>query len=478
MSSRLGKWTRIVVLGVFVGVPLGFVVQFVYRKLTALPKEITITGGQRGARFSELANRLAEEIHKKLGVKVRIIPTAGSLENLVLLRDEKADFGLYQSGTLQIMERLRPSFPNRAGLTSLETVAFVANLESQPAHFVVRRDAHIESPADLRGKTVSLGLERSGSYAVSLALLKHFGLDETSIRVNHLPLEKVKEGFLDGSLDAALITSGVHSPIFVELFETGKCFLLSIPNAEALAAKHVGLVQYKIPAGIYRTRGQAQPATDVQTIALHVQLLARNKLTPRLVEQVTGVVLSEHFLKQNDLGELFTQGHRFAREAPDFSMHPGARHFYDPELRPFLPPDFVAALEHLRSFIFSIALSLYLAYRWFQRRKEHKLVKYIKELLAIEQEARRVAAEGTQIVVDGQRLRTPEETLLELLERIDRLKHGTLQSFTVDEINEELAISCFVQMCDSLADKINATISRLKLHKRFDELPVLSSGEK
>ena len=123
-------------------------------------------------------------------MKVNTVPTNGSLENLALLRAGKADFGLYQTWSAEIISEFDEDFLREAGFTSQEqgvgSVQFVANMYSQPAHFIVRQDAGITSPADLGGKTVSLGLRRSGDYAMSLVLLDHFGLTEAAINARYL----------------------------------------------------------------------------------------------------------------------------------------------------------------------------------------------------------------------------------------------------------------------------------------------------
>ncbi len=481
MRKTFGNWPRIIAVSLLVGVPLGFVVGYLYRKLTALPKEITIAAGNPGARYFMLSQGLAKEIETKLKVKVHFDETGGSLENLALLHSRKADFALYPGGALEILQQLDPDSIRKAGLpespAAISNLSFVATLESQPAHIIVRHGAGINTPTDLKGKIVNIGPVHSGSYALSLLLLKHFGLNRDSIQVMHLNYSEIKKAFADAAIDAAFMPTGVQAPIFSELAETGKCSILSIPHTEAIAAKYVGMSQYKIPMGIYRSQPPAAPASDIQTVAFRTQLLTRADVRTKLVEEVTKIVLSEDFMKKSGLGELYAKGRQFAQQSPDFPMHPGARGFYNPELRPLLPADFMAVLEHLRSFVFSIAVSMYVVYQWFRRKKEHKLDKYVKEVLAIEQEARCLTAEGTRIIVDREPCKKPEEGLLELLERTDCLKHQALQSFTVQEINQELAISCFIRMCDNLADKINTRISRLKLHKRFDEISVVSSGE-
>ncbi|MFQ5927351.1 MAG: TAXI family TRAP transporter solute-binding subunit [Terriglobia bacterium] len=457
------KWVRRAVVVFLILLPL--IIAGVYRKLTALPKEITIATGAPGGVYRPLSENLAGEIEEKLKVKVHTVPTNGSLENFLLLQRGKADFALYQANTADVLKDHIPHFATEAGLLppsrGVGSVAFIANLYSQPAHFIVRRDAGIESPADLKGKTVNLGLKHSGTYAMSLFLLQHFGLDENSFDAKYLSYPKLKDGFLDDTLDAAFITSGVQASIYPELFATGKCDILSIPYAEALAEEHVSMSQYKIPAGRYRYQSPAAPASDIHTVAFGTQLLTRSDVHVGLVEEVTKLVLSEDFTKKNELAELFARGLQFAQEKPEFDIHRGAERVYNPDPSPLLPPDFVDATEGIRSFIFSILIAGFLGVRWLRQRnvkeKERKLDGYIQSLLEIEQQQLSLA--GSEV-----------ETLQKLLDKVTFLKQEALGTFAAHELNDVRAADCFIGMCHALSDKINAKISRQQLDKRLGEL--------
>ena len=179
-SLLKSNWIRAGLVAFLVAVPI--LIGWAYQSLTAYPDEIVIATGLPGGQFRLLGDNLAREIGNTLEVNVKTIPTAGSLENLSLLRAGKADFALYQTWSAEIISEFDEDSVREAGLTSQDqrvgSVQFVANMYSQPAHFIVRNDAGIKDPADLAGKTVSLGLRRSGDYAMSLVLLDHFGLSE------------------------------------------------------------------------------------------------------------------------------------------------------------------------------------------------------------------------------------------------------------------------------------------------------------
>jgi len=180
---------------------------------------------------------------------------------------------------------------------------------------------------------------------------------------------------------------------------------------------------------------------------------------------VARIVLSEEFLKENDLGELFAGGREFARKNPEFPMHPGAQSFYEPELKPLLPTDFVEATEGIRSFAVSVLIAVFLGYRWLRQRrakkKEHKLDRFIHGLIEIEQQ---------QVALDPGSNANDVESLQKLLDKVTFLRQEVLGQFSAHELNEEPGVDCFLEMCHALSDRIDAKILRQQLDKRFVEL--------
>ncbi len=460
------NWIKAGIIAFLIAVPV--LIGWAYQRLTAYPDEITIATGTPGGQFRLLGDNLAREIEIRLQLKVNTVPTDGSLENLALLRAGKVDFALYQTWSAEIISEFDEDSLSEAGVTSQEqsvgSVRFIANMYSQPAHFIVRQDAGITSPADLAGKTVSLGLRPSGDYAMSLVLLDHFGLTVAAINARYLNYTELEQSFLDASLDAALITIGVNAPIFPDLLSTGTIDILTIPYSEALASKYAPMYEYKIPAGRYGYGPPAAPASDIQTVAFGTQLLTRSEVPAGFVERLTELILSEDFLKSARLGELF--GDRsFAQEHPEFPMHAGAQSFYYPKLRPFLNAEFVDATEGMRSFVFSILIAVFFGVRWIIqqriRQKAHRLDRFTRRLLAIE---RRQVSLGARPTVEDVVI------LQDLLDEVTSLRLEALRRWSSHELGEDNAAQCFIDMCHALTTKINAKISRERLELRLCEL--------
>ncbi len=444
---------------------------------SAEEQSIVIAGGPSEGRYEEVASVLANHLQTKLGTRVTVVATSGSLANLRRLRSGEADLILYQHGTEDILRRHRPetlgSLPRE--LEGREPT-FVANLYSEVTHFVVARNSLIDDIPDLMGKRVAVGQKDSGDYALSSLLLDHFGLPERNLVARHLTYDEIDQQFRAGQLDAALITAGLGAPIYHRLFKRGVdgeqtlCDLRSIPYIAALVAQQFPVDPFWIPAGYYRSQEPIEPPEDVRTLAFRAQLVASADLDEAVVEQITEIVLSESFQKAARLNELFSTGPSFARHKPEFPVHVGALHAYEPELKPLLPTEFVEATEGMRSFIVSMLIAGYLLVRWWKetrrRSAAHKLDSFIQRILQIERQ---------QLNYDQHPGENDLSSLQQLLDEVTHLRQEALCEFSAHEIHEDRAISCFVSMCHALSEKINAKITR----QRLDQLlrPLAKSGD-
>ena len=157
--------------------------------------------------------------------------------------------------------------------------------------------------------------------------------------------------------------------------------------------------------------------------------------------------------------ELFEGGTTYATQRPEFGMHDGAAHVFYPDLKPFINPDFVEGTEGIRSFLVSLIAAAWLLRRWWTRRlirsQEHRLDRYIRQLLELERQQMEVDGEGN--TEESQRLQT-------MLDDVTILRQEALSEFTAHELNEDRAVDCFVQMSHALSDKINAKLTRHSLN--------------
>ena len=446
---------RILLVALLILLPFGL--HFLYHSLTDLPPVVSIATGPQQGRYQAFGESLAAEMKARLGTDVQLVSTSGSFENLRLLRDGRVEFALYQSGS--------PNDGRPGNLSHAAKVQSVAALYPEVVHYLVARDLELTDLSDLAGKRVGVGPGESGDRVTSERLLQHFGLSTKDIQPKALNYVQLEQAFRDGELDAAFLTAGIGAPILQQIVGSDSCRITPIPFAEALARRSVSMTTYEIPAGIYRSERWFAPDSDVKTVALRSQLLTRDDVQAGLVSEVTRIVLAEDFQKTSELVELFEQGKAFANANLDFPVHPGADRVYDPDLHPFVNPDFVDATEGTRSFVVSLLIAGYLAFRWFKTRRErgqeHQLDAYMQKLLDIERR---------QMELDQDLGSDDIEMLQVLLDEITELRQQALSDFTAHDMNEDRAVECFVHMCHSLSDKVNAKMTRQRFERQIERL--------
>lgn len=424
------------------------VLLFSYWSRTRLPARVVIAAGPEDGRYAQLAEGIAEELQLRMGIPVDVRETQGSLENLQLLEAHEVHLGLYQPGTRLILEG------NEQSDSGGEPAKFVSNLYSEfllPIGAAEDKVGLLAEPDDV---VWSCNHRLSGEYAAAKLLLDHLNINEADINVQSVRYVDLPGQVRGGHVNVGILCCGLSAPVLPTLLTSGAAKLLPIPAVEALARRHTSLKLETVPAGFYQTSPMV-PAEDFQTVTLQAQLLANTDAPVRLVEVVTEIISDARFQRRNGLTELFAGGTSYATDRPEYEMHPGASHIYSPGLKPLLNPDFVEGTEGLRSFIVSLLAAAWLLHRWWNRRQirsqEHRLDRYIRELLALER---------AQMEVDGEGGPEESKTLQELLDSVTILRQEALSEFTAHELNEDRAVDCFIEMCHALSDKINGKLTR------------------
>ncbi|HUR46094.1 MAG TPA: TAXI family TRAP transporter solute-binding subunit [Candidatus Saccharimonadales bacterium] len=236
---------------------------------SAPPTHITMTSGPEGSTFRTNAEKY-RIILEKSKVKLTILPSRGSLENLQRLDDLnfKVDVGFVQGGITNGMHTER--------LVSLGSIAY------QPL-MVFYRGTNTELLSSLAGKRLSLGPEGSGARSLALTLLATNGIESGgSTTFLDLDAESASKALLDASVDAVfLMGDSASSAIMRKLLRAPEIHLMSFAQADAYTRRIRYLNKVILPKGSLDF-GKNLPSTDVALVAPTVELIARAKLHPAL----------------------------------------------------------------------------------------------------------------------------------------------------------------------------------------------------
>lgn len=234
---------------------------------TLPPRTIVMATGPEGGTNYQLGDRYREFLAKS-GIELKLMPTAGSLENLKLLRDSKSgvSVALVQGGAASGVES--------SGVESLGTVGY------EPLWLFHRGDVGGNLRA-LAGRRVSIGPEGSGARAFALDVLKRTKTEGTIGELLGYSPQAAAEKLIAGDIDAAFIVTGWDSPAVQALINAKGVELASFPRADAMVALYPFLTKLSVPRGIFDIAADLPPS-DVVLLASKSILAVRANLHPAL----------------------------------------------------------------------------------------------------------------------------------------------------------------------------------------------------
>jgi hypothetical protein len=213
------------------------------------------------------------------------------------------------------------------GKGKVEELRAIANLYPESVHLVARKGLGVKSPADLKGKRVSLDEPGSGTLINARTILAAYGIAEKDIKPEYLKPNQAGEKLKDGSVDAFFFTGGYPAGAIAELAATGSGIeLVPIAGAEAdkLRATAKFFAPDEIPAGTYKDIGA------VKTLAVGAQWVTSAKIDADLVYEVTKATWSDKTRAVLDAGH--AKGKSIRKETAllglGIPLHPGAEKFY------------------------------------------------------------------------------------------------------------------------------------------------------
>ncbi|MCG8406269.1 MAG: hypothetical protein MI923_13815 [Phycisphaerales bacterium] len=435
---------------------VAIVLPFLLQSFDPYRNVVVIAGGAEGSRFHRLASALALELRKKNGLgeeDVEVRTTEGAVDNLQLLLDGEAHFGFYQ-----------PSLDGEDAQAGGDIeIRFISNLYAQPVHLILRKGMRLSELAD-QGGVVKVGPIRSADHELGGVLAKHLGIES----VAPVPLKEILDAD-EAETDAVIVSAGITTPMLPGLLDPrlGHFMLHSLPYVGNLTQRFLVLSHFKIEKGFYYSSPSPVPPDDIETVSVNAQLLTGTHVSRSIVEDMTVILLDRNFQRRHQLGSLYRQGpaHEFSRQKPPFALHDGAFNIYEPDLKPFLSPDFVDATEGVRSFVVSIVIGIFVAFRWFrhlQRRgRESRLDIFMRDLLSIER---------AQVTLDQTNGYSDLGQLQKHLGEVTELRQRALDSFNTYQMTDEPGVDLFLEMSHAVSEKISAKISRQRLDLALADL--------
>lgn len=277
----IGPAVAITVLSIAFLVIVAGVVAFVK---SAPPSTLNFSSGPEDSYFHKTALRYAKALAKN-GVKVNVLTSNGSLQNLERLTDPKAkvDLALVQGG-------IRDKDLKTENLISLGGITY------QPL-MVFYRGKTLELLSQLAGKSVAIGPEGSGTRKFALRLLSSNGIKEKdpgTTKLLNMDADVAIEALEKKQIDAAFVmTESASNEDIRKLLKSEDIHLMSFKQAAAINRKIDYLNVLELPEGAIDL-GQNIPDRDVKLVGPMVELIATHDLHPALSDLILDAAVEIH----------------------------------------------------------------------------------------------------------------------------------------------------------------------------------------
>lgn len=237
-------------------------------------KEITIATGSIDGEYYKTA-LLYKDILEKQKVKVNIITSNGSIENIQLLKDKKVDIAFVQNGI--------------DGLKNQHSLKAIASVNYEPLWIFYKNENYtMDYIIQLISKKISVGKEGSGTKDLALKILNDNGIDDQNSQILSHSTQEAKELLLKGEIDAMFVVTSANSNIVKELLDNPNINLFSFKRAKAYSRKYSFLESIPLYEGtidLYKNL----PSQDVNLLTTTANLIVRDDFS----DELTRLVLKE-----------------------------------------------------------------------------------------------------------------------------------------------------------------------------------------
>lgn len=242
------------------------------------PRVVVLATGADQSAYAEFGQRYRKALAEQ-GIEVRLLPSEGSLANLQLLREGRADLAFVQGGTAVLTTE------------DHEQLRSLGSLFVEPLWLFYRTQAvrhrtpagQLDAFPQMRGLRVNVGTEGSGVPILMDKLLDANHMQASDLQLSRLEQTPATVAFLDGKMDVLVFASAPESPMVQMLLQTPGVRLMDFPQNEAYGRRFPFLTPVTLPRGVVDLAGNV-PAHDVRMIASTTALLTRAETHPALLQ--------------------------------------------------------------------------------------------------------------------------------------------------------------------------------------------------
>lgn len=192
----------------------------------AVTADLTVgTGGESGTYYL-YTGMVAQVVAENTDVKMTVVATGGSKDNLVSMDAGMYDLATVQSDVMTYAYNGTNSFADSGALSDFRVLAALYPETVQ----MVTTNPNIKTVEDMRGKKVCVGDVGSGTYFNTLDVLAAYDMTIDDIDAVYQSFGASTESLIDGKIDVAFTVAGAPTPSITQLAESKDIYVISIDD--------------------------------------------------------------------------------------------------------------------------------------------------------------------------------------------------------------------------------------------------------
>ncbi|GAB3685074.1 TAXI family TRAP transporter solute-binding subunit [Salinisphaera aquimarina] len=242
------------------------------------PSTVRFAAGIEDGGYWRIATKY-RDILAKDGIDLKLIATAGSVENARLMAAGEADAALLQGGI--------------AASDGIETLGAVF---TEPLLIFARPTAGVDvphNPAQWSGLRIAAGGDGSGTRAAARAFLNAAGLSGDANTLLPLGGADAAQALTSGDADVALFVAPLSAPYLSPVLADAEATLLQLDHIVALSRRMPQSILVDVPSGAFALNPPLPPR-ERQLLGLVARIVAQPELHPAIVDRLVEAARKVH----------------------------------------------------------------------------------------------------------------------------------------------------------------------------------------
>jgi TRAP transporter TAXI family solute receptor len=343
-----------------------FVLAFQFIK-PAPPDSVRIATGPTESSYYAFAQQYAE-VFAREGIRLEVVSTGGSVDNLQLLSDGQVDLAFIEGGVTP-----------KAQSQNFEALG---SMYFEPLWLFHQADLNLDRLPSLRGLKIGIGGAGSGTEAQVKRLLSANEVDARNATLQEIGGSSAASALKRGDLNAAFFVSSPDNPLVRELLGNDQIKLSSFSRAAAYVQRYPYLSVVRLAEGAVDLASN-NPSRDIDLLASAAQLVAKPDLNPTVIDLL--LLAAEQLHSQGDWFE--KKGQFPSEQFLDFPLNKEAARFYrdgPPLLQRFLPFWAASLIDRLKIMLLPLIVLLMPLFKVmppiYQWRMRSRIYRWYREL--------------------------------------------------------------------------------------------------